>query len=719
MEKFRGFISSEKSGKNAVFNYRIGLTSYGEQLSFGMPFALGFNGGGYNLRPDMMVANGAFANIDEAKSFIVELDGQSLTSHLELIDVQEREEDGIMNVRVTLRHEKRPVQITVCTKYDGSDCFSRWLEIKNCSEKPVAMTRLAVLSGVLERTENWKSLMQDDEQSPYRLGYFEYAQHMHEGQFKWHGLHGDCYSFGGRYARARYRHPFCLLENKAKGTAYAIQMAYSGGYRFSFDFMGTGNDKAGHLAYVCELEGTNPIRVIDAGETVVSPEVIISMVNGDADMAIQAQHEHIRKAVMMRPHGEGCYTETACGGNIESMKAGALRAKQNGFDIVYVDAGWYFPEGLDALGCTGKWEPDSTRFPNGIRELTDYCHSIGIKFGLWMEPERIGSLCEKWSDEEKAKCLNTYYDRIPGAYPGRDKDGNLTTGRGGCYDLSRPEVAEYIENEICKMIDMSGIDMFRLDFNTSYYAPVSYNMKDGWLESADMRYCENFAAMFGRIREKYPDVIFENCASGGGRTDLQCVKYFDHTWVTDNPVAPRSFAITNGMTMCLPPELVDRLVTTMDAPKYASLDFNLFQLMFVRPTSHFPRENPKNPVQTAYFERFMKLYNEFARPMLPTCKIYHHTPSQNDCEPKGIGILEAVSKERDKAMLGVFALADPKKAEETVRFKGIDATKRYKVSAVEANETFEVSGYELKYKGISVFLRGALTAELFLAEEIK
>lgn len=718
MEKFRGFGASARAGKDGIFNYRIGLATYGEHLKNGMPYALGFNGCGYDLCPDMMTGDGVFGFHTEARSFILELDGQALVTGWKLVGIDENEEGEIMTVRVSLKHTFRPVEVVICTKYDGSDCFSRWLEVKNCDEKSVTMTRLAPLSGQLERTEKWKKLMQEEGESPYRLGYFEYDQHMHEGQFKWHDLHGDCYSFGGRYARSRYRHPFCVLENKAKGTAYAIQLAYSGGYRFSFDFYGTGNSGAGYLFYSCELEGVNPIRVLDAGETVVTPEVIISMVNGDMDMAIQAQHEHIRKAVMRKPHGSGCYTETCVSGNIKTAKADALRAKQDGFDIVYIDAGWYYPEGLDALGCTGKWDADPTRFPKGIRELADYCHEIGIKFGLWMEPERIGSLCEKWSEDEKAKCLRTYEGRIPGAYPDKDKDGNSIAGRGGCYDLSRPEVAAYIESEICKMIEMSGIDMFRLDFNTSYYGPSCANMKDGWLESVDMRYCENFAQMFERIREKYPDVIFESCASGGGRTDLQCVKYFDHTWVTDNPVAPRCFAITNGMTMCLPPELVDRLVTTMDAPKYASLNFNLFQLMFTRPTSHFPFENPRNPMQIAYFEKFMKLYNDFARPMLPTCKIYHHTPSQKDCEPKGIGILEAVSESRDKAMLGIFALADPKKTEETVRFKGIDASGRYRVTAVEANETFEVSGYELKYKGINVFIRGALTAELFLAKKL-
>ncbi len=716
MEKFRGFIASARSGKQSIFNYRIGLATYGEYLKYGKLYTLGFNGCGYNLRPGMMTGDSTHEFVAESRAFLIELDGQALVNDWEIANIEEKEEDEIMTVRLSLKNTRRPVEVVVCTKFDGSDCFSRWLEIKNCDTKSVTMTRLAPISGVLERTENWKSLMQEKEGSPYRLGYFEYANHMHEGQFKWHDLHEDGYYFCGRYARARYRNPFCVLENKAKGTAYAIQMAYSGGYKFSFDFYGTGKD--GHLMYTCELDAVNPLRILDAGETIVTPEMIISMVNGDMDMAIQAQHEHIRKAVMKKPHGEGCYLETAGPANVEGFKERVLQSKKDGFDIVYMDAVWYYKEGLDGLACTGSWEPDPQRFPNGIREIADFCHENGMKFGLWMEPERIGPLALNWGEEEKAKCFRSYNEDVLGIYTATDGNGKTVRG-GGCYDLSRPEVAEYIENEICKMIEMSGIDMFRLDFNITYYGPFCYNMKDGWMENADMRYCEHFAQMFERIREKYPHVIFENCASGGGRTDLQCVKYFDHTWVTDNPVAPRSFGITNGMTMCLPPELVDRLVTTMDAPKYASLDFNLFQLMFVRPTSHFPREMPRNPEQIAYFERFMKLYNEFARPMLPTCKIYHHTPSQNDCEPKGIGILESVSESRDKAMLGVFALADPKKTEETVRFKGVDASKMYKVRAVEANETFEISGYELKYKGISVFIRGALTAELFLAEEIK
>ena len=701
---FRDFQIS-KNGDDVIFNYRVGLPTYGESLIKGEFRALGFNGIGYNLSPGMMVnSNHDRSNILDIEgkcAFSVEIDGQTLVSFWELIDSEKSEENEILNTRVTLRHKKRPVEVTVCTKIDGSGCFSRWLEIKNLDNKPVAMGKLAIMSGMLEMTPDWQKLLQDKESSPYRLGYFENTEHLHEGQFKWHTLPEDCFSFGGRYTRDRFRHPFYILENKAKGTCYAVQLAYSGGYRFSFDFRGTTSD--GHLSYSCELDGVKPLRVIAAGETVTTPEVIISMVNGDMDDAIHQMHTHIRRAVMRRPHGEGCYLETC--GNVE------LAAKR-GFDIVYIDAGWYYPPGKPWNHWTGKWDVDPTRFPNGIKPLIDRAHACGIKFGLWMEPERLGihlgaeGLFDK---HEHMMCENH-----------TGKRGEGVTGKGGQYNLADTECLAYIEDQICQMIEKTGIDMFRLDYNAVWevISSFTYRMQDGYMEGNDFRYYENFGAMFDRIRAKYPNVIFENCASGGGRSDLGSTKYFDHTWVTDNPVAPRCFAITNGMTMCLPPELVDRLVTSMGAPKIASLEFQLYQLMFVRPTSHFPAETPENPLQIGKFEEFMELYRSFARPMLPTCKIYHHTPSFDDCEPKGVGILESVSEDKNRAMLGVFALCDPKESEQVVRFKGIDASKNYKITAVSAKESFVVSGYELKYKGIVCNIKGALTAELFLAEAL-
>ena len=145
--------------------------------------------------------------------------------------------------------------------------------------------------------------------SPYRLGYFEYTSHMHEGMFRWHEVPNATYSFGGRYSRLRYRHPFFVLENRGKGTCFIGQLAYSGGYRFSFDVnhenygLATEHNHC-YLGFAAETDGLKPQRVLAPGETINSPELLIGMVNGDMDMAVNGMHDHIRRSVMMpQPRG--------------------------------------------------------------------------------------------------------------------------------------------------------------------------------------------------------------------------------------------------------------------------------------------------------------------------------------------------------------------------------------------------------------------------------
>lgn len=707
-------------GENPTFAYRTGLTTYTEGLRDGIFTALGWNGAGY-----MALAQDGYdptilnpADYIAPQAFELELDGQSLMSHWAYEGLERLEGKDNLTVKITLRHTVRPVTVRVCTLLDGSCVFSRWLEIENRSQSPAALGRLAVLSGGLETTLRWQNHIKDQNAgSPYRLGYFEYTSHMHEGMFRWHEVPNATYSFGGRYSRLRYRHPFFVLENRGKGTCFIGQLAYSGGYKFTFDVnhenygLATEHNHC-YMGFAAETDGLKPQRVLAPGETVSSPELLIGMVNGDMDMAVNGMHAHIRKSVMMpQARGRGCWIETAGGGEINLDKECVDRCAGHGYDIFYIDAGWYFPQGYDCLAMTGSWEVDKDRYPNGIRELRDYCHEKGLLFGLWMEPERIGSL---------SPAVKTHGDFVTKGYNDKNNGGYPEQGVGGLVDLSRPEAAQWVEDEMAKMIEQSGVDMFRLDFNHVYNAPYSYNLRDGYLENADYRYNENFAAIMRRLRERFPDVIFENCASGGGRTDLGAVKYFSHTWVTDNPVSPRSFDITNGMTMCLPPELIDRLITTMGAHSMADLDFQLRQMLFVRPTAHHghgigtPMDAVENPQQQARIWHFMDLYKNFVTPFIETSKIYHHTPTLDGEDSRGLGILELVAADSSRAMLGVFRLADGGDDGLTVRFKGIDASKRYLVRTDNAGEQFELDGRVLKYEGLRLAPGTSLTSELIL-----
>jgi alpha-galactosidase len=250
--------------------------------------------------------------------------------------------------------------------------------------------------------------------------------------------------------------------------------------------------------------------------------------------------------------------------------------------------------------------------------------------------------------------------------------------------------------------------------------PFSFNLKDGYLENCDWRYYEAFYSIMERLRARFPDVIFEACASGGARTDFGLVRHYCHTWVTDYQLAPRSFAITNGMTMCLPPENIDRLLTGQDGFTTASLEFQARLLLFVRPSIGCSVQLgfAANTVQLDRIRHMLEIYKSFVRPIMSNSKIYHHTPEVDGLDPKGTGILEMVSEKRDKAMLGIFQLSDPDLNEKTVFFRGIDSSKQYKVTLDNSNELFTVDGYVLKMKGLNIRLGGALTSELILVEAL-
>ena len=111
--------------------------------------------------------------------------------------------------------------------------------------------------------------------------------------------------------------------------------------------------------------------------------------------------------------------------------------------------------------------------------------------------------------------------------------------------------------------------------------------REGFVESSYWRYYEALYAVYERLRARYPDVIFENCAGGGGRSDLGLVSLFSHTWVTDWQIAPRAFSITNGMTMALPPEHVDRLIAGQNGHITGRRGLSARLLLFVRPTLRY------------------------------------------------------------------------------------------------------------------------------------
>jgi len=700
-----------------TITYRTALTVYEETLIKGRFVGRGWNGSGFvNYYDGRLDPN----QHPTPQSFWLEIDGQLLASDWEWVGFEKITDTRVseaspqpydVHTVITLKHSVRPVTVKIHTGLDGTSILTRWLEVTNTGDSPAALSAAFSWSGVLQNTNRWRMHMPDNQSSLYSVGYMTNTHWGDEGDFQWHDLPNAGYRIDGRYRRDRHRHPMFVLRNNATGEHFIGQLAWSGGYSFEFDLdadMGT-TDRAARLFFRVGPDAPAPQRIIDPGETIKTPQMHLGVVFGGLDAAIQAMHEHLRRSVFMKqPRGRGCWVESGIGPEVEItvdwVNHAIDAAAEFGAEVFFIDASWYAPPHDEWWSTVGDWEVDLKRFPEGLKPFRDRAHQKGMLFGLWMDAERIG---------HKSRIAQEHPDWISVAYDGEKRLGSL-------LDLTNPEAARWMEEKIGKVIANNELEFFRLDYNVGGLGMGARTLRNGYTENGYWRYYEALYNIYDHLRTRFPDVIFENCAGGGGRTDVGHVSRFSHTWVTDWQIAPRSFTITNGMTMALPPEYVDRLVGGQAGHTTSELDFQLRTLLFCRPTYGFlrPLDAAWNPILLERVKHTIGFYKEFVRPFMDTCRIYHHTPAFEGPEPQGWGIIELDSHDGSRGICGIFQLSAPREPEYILRLRGLDVSKTYRVTFDNTGQSYHIDGYKLMTQGITIRLEGPLTSELIIFQAV-
>lgn len=713
-----------QDGEKPVICYRFGTTVYEEEFDCGRLVAAGWNTAGYTQNVlEGMPLRLPYEKFAQPQSFDLEADGRSLSWDWKFAGFAKQTEPEEFSGRellhgiVTLKSKVLPLTVRVHTVLDGTSVMTRYFTVENNGDRPVNLNTVAPMCGGMEFLGDWDEyLTEPAAEKLYSLGYFEASSWGQEGEFRWHSLPNAGYSVYGRYRRERYRHPAFFLKNNALGTLFFAQLAWTGGYEMRFDLnaddavpgIGNRSDRKARLTFRLALDSQKPLLVLDPGETFVSPAVHIGCIQGELDDAVNAMHRHIRQSVFTFPDARGgkAWVEAGVGPerimDFRAVRHIAETAAAVGAEIVTIDAGWNCPAGTEVAEWwqrTGDWEADPEKYPDGFREIREYLHGKGLLFGLWMDAERIGP-------------ASALYRQHPDWQAKRYVSSQGST----MLDMTKPEVVEWVECQIGRLAEEYGMDLFRLDFNTDSGETFLKLRRGDTDECGALRYYQAVTAMYARLRKKYPGVIFENCAGGGGRTDLAFVRNFTHTWVSDWQIAPRSFAITNGMTMVLPPECVDRLVSGMYGHTRASLDFQVRETLFGRPTTNTYNAagSESNPGQIEFVRHSYKIYKEFIRPYLTDGRIYHHTPECWGTQPKGTGILERASSDGTRGVIGVFRLADAAEERTLVFPRGLDLSRTYDVTFDNTRTTVRLSGLEMVRDGVPVRLSGALTSELIL-----
>ncbi len=188
-------------------------------------------------------------------------------------------------------------------------------------------------------------------------------------------------------------------------------------------------------------------------------------------------------------------------------------------ELFWLDAGWYTGCGGDKDNGrwwqnVGNWSAEKERFPNGLKTVSEAVHNTGAKFMVWFEPERVR----------------------PGTEIARDHQEWLLKLQGNdnyLFDLGNSEARLWLTNRISDIIKSEGIDYYRQDFNMDPYPYWTAYDKPDRIGIHEIRHIEGLYAFWDTLLVRFPDLLIDNCASGGRRIDLETTSRSSPLWRTD------------------------------------------------------------------------------------------------------------------------------------------------------------------------------------------
>ncbi|MDO5701855.1 MAG: alpha-galactosidase [Lachnospiraceae bacterium] len=355
-------------------------------------------------------------------------------------------------------------------------------------------------------------------------------------------LHG-VYTIGSDRGMSSHQYnPFMILSSRStgedSGACYAMQFVYSGGFQGVAE-----RDPFDQIRLQMGLMNNNFHWPLKGGEEFTAPEVILSYSSEGFAGLSHNLHDCLRTRVCRGPwrditrplllnSWEGCYFSF----NGERILRLAEDAKDLGLDMIVMDDGWFGKRDNDMSGL-GDWTFNEKKLGMTLRELTDRVNAMGMKFGIWVEPEMVNE------DSDLYRAHPDYALAIPGREPIRARSQLV-------LDFSRKEVADAIFSQICAMLDSGHIEYIKWDYNRSIADVYSHTAEDQG--TVLHKYILGLYDFLERLRERYPDLLIEGCSGGGGRFDAGMLYYTPQIWCSDNTDAIDRLRIQHGTSYGYP-----------------------------------------------------------------------------------------------------------------------------------------------------------------------
>lgn len=457
------------------------------------------------------------------------------------------DESCCMTLEIVMQDALAGVEaVLLYSVFEDTDVITRSVRVRNISDKNVTLTK--VLSACLDIVnDNYEVITlhgawgRERSIQRQKLGY------------------GRCGVFSERGVSGHQNHPFIALvsENTTQktGDVYAMNFVYSGNYEAQCER--TSNDM------VRMVMGINPYNFawkLESGQEFIAPEVVmVYSAEGLGKMTrtfhdlyrnhlIRGKYKDIKRPILIN-NWEATYFDF----DTEKLLQIAKEAKKHGIEMLVVDDGW-FGNRFDDNRALGDWVVNEDKIKGGLKYLVDEVNKLGMKFGMWFEPEMI---CP---DSDLYRAHPDWAFHIPGRECARARNQMV-------LDMTRKEVRDYIFDSMAKVLNSANVEYIKWDMNRALTDVASLSLPADRQGEIYHRYMLAVYELQERIVKEFPHILLENCSSGGGRYDPGMLYYSPQIWCSDNADAIDRLSIQEGTALIYPLSTMGAHVT--DCPNHS------------------------------------------------------------------------------------------------------------------------------------------------------
>lgn len=556
--------------------------------------------------------------------------------------------------------------------YKGTDIISTWVEVENNGKKPLTLYRFASAFFPVHRGDNWMT---------HFHGFWGAESTMDEEKL----TNGQkVISNKDGLVNTESDNPSFLLSMDGKpqeeyGRVLGGTLAWTGNYLIKMDVK---NKKFNISAGINEEHSH---YVLDAKKTFVTPEFAMTYSTTGKGGVSRAFHRWAREYKLNRgnvPHDillnswEGVYFKVNQQGMDQMMESFSAM----GGELFVMDDGWFgnkYPRN-NATSSLGDWEVCKEKLPEGIEGLLDSAKKHNIKFGLWIEPEMANT---------NSELFEKHPDWIL-----RIANRPLSTGRGKTQvvlDLTNPEVQDFVFGVVDNlMTKYPQIAYMKWDDNCSLLDYGSSYLPEDRQSHLYIEYQRGLNSVLKRIRAKYPELVMQACAGGGGRVNYGILPYFDEFWTSDNTDALQRIYLQWSISNFYPAIAMASHVSAdknHQTGRRIPLKFRFDVAMSGRLGMEIQPKDMREE-DKAFAKRAIAAYKKI-RPVVQFGDLYRLVSPYDN---KGVSSLMYVTPEKDRAVFYVYKISHfVNMMIPNVQMNGLDPQKMYRLvdlTAVKENK---------------------------------